>query len=133
MTSENSLAKLKYIAIKQKENRLRISDAPTAARDDSDFTRLTTMRIVADVIDSVRSVAEPYIGEPNTALARTSLETGIVRELARLQELGFIQRFEARVSATTAQEITGNATVELTIVPSFELRKITVITSLAKQ
>lgn len=132
-TKLNSLAKYKFVAIKQKESRLRISDAPTAARDDSDFTRLTTMRIVADVIDSVRDVAEPYIGESNTALARTSLETGIVRELSRLQELGFINRFEARVSATTAQEITGDSTVELTIVPAFELRKITVITSLARQ
>lgn len=132
-TKLNSLAKYKYVAIKQKEGRLRISDAPTAARDASDFTRLTTMRIIADVIDAVRAVAEPYIGEPNTALARTSLETGIVRELSSLQELGFIQRFEARVSATTAQEIQGDATVELTIVPAFELRKITVITSLAKQ
>jgi len=132
-TKLNSLAKLKYVAIKAKENRLRISDAPTAARDDSDFTRLTTMRIIADAIDSVRTVAEPYIGEPNTALARIALETGIVRELAALQELGNIQRFEARVSATTAQEIQGDATVELTIVPAFELRKITIITSLAKQ
>jgi hypothetical protein len=132
-TKLNSLAKLKYVAIKAKENRLRISDSPTAARDDSDFTRLTTMRIIADAIDSVRTVAEPYIGEPNTALARIALETGIVRELSALQELGNIQRFEARVSATTAQEIQGDATVELTIVPAFELRKITIITSLAKQ
>lgn len=132
-TKLNSLAKFKYIAIKQKENRLRISDAPTAARDDSDFTRLTTMRIVADVIDAARAVAEPYIGEPNTALSRISLETGIIRELSALQELGFVQRFEAKVTATTTQEITGNATVELTIVPAFELRKITIITSLAKQ
>ena len=132
-TKLNSLAGLKYVAIKQKENRLRISDSPTAARDDSDFTRLTTMRIIADAIDSVRTVAEPYIGEPNTALARTSLETGIIRELSLLQELGTIQRFEARVSATVAQSIQGDATVELTIVPAFELRKITIITSLAKQ
>jgi len=129
----NSLAKYKYIAIKQRESKLKISDAPTAARDDSDFTRLTTVRIVSDVIDAVRAVAEPYIGEPNTALSRVSLETGITRELSLLQEAGFIQRFEARVSATTAQEIQGDATVELTIVPAFELRKITIITSLAKQ
>jgi hypothetical protein len=132
-TKLNSLAKYKYIAIKQKENRLRISDSPTAARDDSDFTRLTTMRIIADAIDSVRAVAEPYIGEGNTALARVSLETGIVRELSQKQELGNIQRFEARVSATSTQQIQGDSTVELTIVPAFELRKITIITSLAKQ
>jgi hypothetical protein len=132
-TKLNSLAKLHYIAIKQKEDTLKISDAPTAARDESDFTRLTTMRIVADVVDAVRSVAEPYIGEPNTAPARVSLETGIVRELSRLQELGFIQRFEAKVTATVAQQIQGDATVELVIVPAFELRKITIVTSLAKQ
>jgi len=132
-TKLNSLAKFKMIAIKQKENNLRISDAPTAARDDSDFTRLTTMRITSDVINAVRSVATPYIGEANTPLSRASLETGIVRELSLLQELGFIQRFAARVSATATQEIQGDSTVELTIVPAFELKKITVITSLAKQ
>jgi len=132
-TKLNSLAKYKFIAIKQKENELRISDSPTAARDDSDFTRLTTVRVIADVVDTVRSVARPYIGEPNTPLARVSLETGITRELSKLQELGFIQRFEVRVSATTTQVIQGDATVELTIVPPFELRKITVITSLARQ
>jgi hypothetical protein len=132
-TKLNSLAKYHYVAVKQKEDTLRISDAPTAARDDSDFTRLTTMRIVADVVDAVRAVAEPYIGEPNTAAARVALETGIIRELSRLQELGFIQRFEAKVTATVAQQIQGNATVELVIVPAFELRKITIITSLARQ
>lgn len=132
-TKLNSLAKYKYIAIKQKENKLRISDAPTAATDASDFTRLTTVRIISDVVDAVRAVAEPYIGEPNTALSRVSLETGITRELSLLQEGGLIQRFEARVTATTTQEIQGDSTVELTIVPAFELRKITIITSLAKQ
>lgn len=132
-TKLNSLAKFHYVAVKQKENDLKISDAPTAARNDSDFTRLTTMRIIAEVVDSVRAVSEPYIGEPNTAPARVSLETGITRELARLQELGFITRFECRVTATVTQQIQGDATVELVIVPAFELRKITIITSLAKQ
>lgn len=132
-TKLNSLAKLKYVAVKQKEAAIKISDAPTSARNDSDFTRLTTVRIIKDVIDAVRKVAEPYIGEPNTAVARVALETGIVRELALLQSTGFIQRFAAKVSATTTQQIQGDATVELTIVPAFELRKITVITSLAKQ
>lgn len=132
-TKLNSLAKFHFVSVKQKEDVLKISDAPTAARDESDFVRLTTVRIVSEVVNVVRSVAEPYIGEPNTAAARVALETGIVRELARLQELGFVQRFEAKVTATVAQQIQGDATVELVIVPAFELRKITIITSLAKQ
>jgi len=132
-TKLNALARYSYIGLKQKANVLRISDAPTAAGNDSDYRRLTTKRITSAVINSVRAVAEPYIGEPNTALTRVALETGITRELANLQSLGYIQRFEARVSATSAQEITGDNTVELSIVPAFELRKITIITSLAKQ
>lgn len=132
-TKLNSLAKFHFVAVKQKEDSIKISDAPTAARNDSDFTRLTTMRIIAEVVDATRAVAEPYIGEPNTAPARVSLETGITRELSRLQELGYITRFECKVSATVAQQIQGDATVELIIVPAFELRKITIITSLAKQ
>lgn len=132
-TKLNALAKAHYVSVKQKEETLKISDAPTAARPESDFGRLTTVRIVSEVVNVVRSVAEPYIGEPNTAAARVALETGIVRELSRLQELGFVQRFEAKVSATVAQQIQGDATVELIIVPAFELRRITIITSLAKQ
>jgi len=132
-TKLNALAKAHYVSVKQKEETLKISDAPTAARPESDFVRLTTVRIVSEVVNATRAVAEPYIGEPNTAAARVALETGIVRELSRLQELGFVQRFEAKVTATVAQQIQGDATVELVIVPAFELKKITIITSLAKQ
>ena len=132
-TKLNSLAKYSMIAYKEKNGVLRFSDAPTAARKNSDFRRLTTIRVVNEVIDSIRDVAEPYIGEPNTANSRQSLQNNINLELGKMQELGIVQRFEAKVSATTRQQIEGDATVELIIVPPFELRKITIITSLAKQ
>ena len=132
-TKLNSLAKHSMIAYKEKNGVLRFSDAPTAARKDSDFRRLTTIRVVSEVIDVVRDISEPYIGEPNTQNARASLQTNINVELAKLVDLGVIQRFEALVSSTVKQQIEGDATVELIIVPPFELRKIHVITSLAKQ
>lgn len=132
-TKLNQLTRSHYVSVKQKEQVLRITDAPLAARPGSDYTRLTTKRITKDAIDVVRLVGSPYIGEPNTAAARQALETGIVRELSALQEAGALQRFEVRVSATVAQQIRGDLTVELILVPAFELRKITVITSLAKQ
>lgn len=132
-TKLNSLAKYSMISYKEKNGVLRFSDAPTAARKDSDFRRLTTIRVVNEVIDSIRDVAEPYIGEPNTANSRQSLQNNINLELGKMQELGIVQRFEAKVSATTRQQIEGDATVELIIVPPFELRKISIITSLAAQ
>lgn len=132
-TKLNSLAKYSMIAYKEKNGVLRFSDSPTAARRDSDFRRLTTIRVVNEVVDAVRDIAEPYIGEPNTQNARQSLQSNINLELGKMQELGVIQRFQAKVSATVKQQIEGDATVELIIVPPFEIRKIYVITSLAKQ
>ena len=129
----NSLAKYGYIALKHKNRVFRFSDAPTAARKDSDFRRVTTMRVVAEVIDDIRRIAEPYIGEANTKASRTSLETNIKTLLVQKQDLGVIQRFELKISATTKQRIEGDMTVELVLVPPFEVRKIEIITSLAKE
>ena len=132
-TKLNSLAKFSLISYKEKNGVLRFSDSPTAARKDSDFRRLTTNRVTSEIIDIVRNVAEPYIGEPNTENARKSLDLNLRGQIGKAQELGVIQRFEVLVSATVAQQIEGDATVELIIVPPYELRKIRVITSLAKQ
>lgn len=128
----NSLAKYGYVALKQKNRVLRFSDAPTAARKASDFVRLTTMRVVDEVVNDVRRIAEPYIGEGNTSAARKSLETNILQLLGKKQDAGVIQRFEAKVSATTKQRIEGDMTVELILIPPFEVRKIQIVTSLAK-
>jgi hypothetical protein len=129
----NSLAKYGYVSLKQKNRVLRFSDAPTAARKTSDFFRLTTMRVVDEVVDDVRAIAEPYIGEGNTAASRKSLENNIVQLLAKKQEAGVIQGFQAKVTATTKQRIEGDMTVELVLVPPFEVRKIEIVTSLAKE
>lgn len=129
----DSLAKYHYIALKQKNRVFRFSDAPTAARPDSDYRRLSTIRVLDRVIDIVREIAQPYIGEPNTFASRLSLETNIKAALAMEQKLNVIQRFDVKLSATAQQRIEGNATIELVIVPPFEMKKIEVITSLAKE
>ncbi len=129
----NSLSGAKYVTTKQKEGLLKIADSPTAARQDSDYQRLTTIRIVAGAIDIVRRVGDPYLGEPNTKLRREALETSLRKELADYAKAGNLQRFDIRVLATPTQVIQGDQTIELELVPAFELRKITVVTSLAKQ
>ena len=130
-TKLNLLSKYKYVSVKEKGGVLRFSDAATAAKNDSDYQRLTTKRITKDCVDAVRLVANPYIGGPNTAVARASMETGIQRELAALQEDGTIQRFQVRVSATRSQTILGETLVELVFYPALEMRKVRIITSLA--
>ena len=129
----DSLAKFHFVGLKQKNRVFRISDAPTAARPGSDFVRLSTVRVVDKIIDIVREVAAPYIGEANSTQARLSLETNLRQRLLLEQKDNLMQRFEVKVSATTKQRIEGDADVELVIVPPFEMKKITVYTSLAKE
>jgi hypothetical protein len=129
----DSLAKYHYVGLKQKNRVFRISDAPTAARPGSDFVRLSTVRVLDRVIDIVREVGEPYIGEANSTQARLSLETNLRNRLLLEQKNNLISRFEVRVSATGKQRIEGDCDVELVIVPPFEMKKIRVYTSLARE
>lgn len=129
----DALAKYHYVGLKQKNRVFRISDAPTAARAGSDFVRLSTVRVLDRIIDIVREVAEPYIGEPNNAQARLSLETNIRTRLLLEMKNNLMSRFEVSVSATPTQRIQGDCDVELVIVPPFEMKKIRVYTSLARE
>ena len=131
-TKLNSLAKFGFIAYKEKNGVIRFSDAPTAARPDSDYRRLTTMRVVADVINRMRRISEPYLGGPNTKNSRASLELNCNKELGKLQEIQEIQQGSCSVVATQAQEIKGSAEMELGLTPPFELRKIYIITTMVK-
>jgi hypothetical protein len=129
----DSLSKYHYVGLRQKNRVFRISDAPTAAQAGSDFVRLSTVRVVDRVIDIIREVAEPYIGEPNNAQARLSLETNLRQRLLQEQKNNLVSRFEISVTATAKQRIEGDADVELVIVPPFEMKKIRVYTSLARE
>lgn len=129
----DSLAGKRYVMFQGKSKGNVVSDAPTAARPDSDYRRLTTIRIVKTCIDAIRAVAEPFIGERITGAHLAALETAIDQALTKLKKAEYIQRFEAVVTSTPTQQIQGEANVELVLVPAFELRQITVNVALAAQ
>lgn len=129
----DDLAGLGYVMMHSKPKGIVVSDAPTAARPDSDYRRLTTIRIVKATIDAVRAVGEPFIGEPITGARLAALETAVTKALSKLQQAEFLQRFEAAVSSTPSQQVQGQADVELILVPAFELRQITITVALAAQ
>jgi hypothetical protein len=129
----DALSKYHYVGLKQKNRVFRISDAPTAARPGSDFVRLSTVRVLDRIIDIVREVGQPYIGEANSTQARLSLETNLRTRLLLEQKNNLMSRFEVHVSATSKQRIEGDADVELIVVPPFEMKKIRVYTSLARE
>jgi hypothetical protein len=127
----DDLAGLGFVSLQGKPKGIVVADAPTASRVVSDYRRLTTMRIVKATIDAIRGAGDPFLGEPITGARLAALETALDQTLSRLQKSGILQRFEFSVLSTASQRVQGKATVELKLVPAFELRQITVNVSLA--
>lgn len=130
----DALAGYGYVTFRDKPRKgAVVSDAPTAARPDSDFTRLSTVRIVKATIDAVRAAGEDHIGEGISGVRLAALETGIEQALVKLQKAGYLQRFDFILVSTPSQQIQGKATVELVLVPAFELRQISIYVALSAQ
>lgn len=105
-------------------------DGVTAANFTSDYTRLSTAKVVRETVDQIREVAEPFIGQPNTVEQRNALSSAISKRLSTLQTVGVISGYEFGVIASQADQVLGNCRIELTIMPPQELRKITTIVGL---
>lgn len=107
-----------------------VVDGCTCGATGSDYTRLTTVKVVTRCVDEVREVSDPFIGEPNTVEQRNALAALISKRLTYLKEQGVIQYFEFEISATVEQVLLGECAVALTLVAPQELRKITTVVSL---
>jgi hypothetical protein len=124
------LAGQRYVTFHTKTRGIVVSDAPTAARPDSDYRRLSTVRQVKASVDRIRVVSEPFLGEGMTGQLLAALDTAIDGELKSLVKQGVISSFNFQIIATPQQRILGQATVELKLQPAFELRQITVVIGL---
>ncbi|AGF59584.1 hypothetical protein B0P06_006034 [Clostridium saccharoperbutylacetonicum] len=121
---------LKYLESGNASTGAYVVDAPTAAAKNSDYARLSTVRVIRDVADAMREVADPYIGEANTIEKRNALSAAIAKRLDLLVQNGVIQKYSYSLVATAKQEVLGEASLELGIVPPQELRKITTVIGL---
>lgn len=105
-------------------------DGPTAAYAGSEYARLTTVRVIRDVADAMREVSDPYIGEANTIEQRNALSAAISKRLDLLVENGVILDYSFNLISTAADQLLGQASLELGIVAPQELRKITTVIGL---
>jgi hypothetical protein len=101
-------------------------DAQTYSKTSSDYTRLTTLRIVFDSIQMVRQVSQKFIGEASNLQARNSLETSITSGLRSMQQEGALLTSDFTVRYIPAEN---KAVIDLIIRPAFELRNIEVSVS----
>jgi len=110
-----------------------VTDSPTATLPNSDWHRLSTVRIVKAIIDSIRVGLDPYIGEGTGASVRASMENVVSEILVQAKKDGYLQNYkEFSVIQTPQQEVLGVVEVNLTLIPAFEIRQINVTVSLSK-
>jgi hypothetical protein len=133
----NRLAGRRIVTFHERANGFVVSNAMTGAYNASkyvrsDYVRLTTVRVVDAVVDLIRSTAEKYIGEPNTAAQRNALSNEIDKFLKGMRVVNAINGYKFEITATPEQQVLGEATIDLTIVPPFEIIKIQTNISLAK-
>lgn len=126
----------KYVTFRNKNNRISIVDGVTTAPDvmteegkvKSDYTRLSTVRIVNYTTNRIREALDAFIGNPNEYTMYTAMNTAIKSVIKECIERGIIQdaRYTIRLGATLDK-----AVVEMTILPQFESRTIDVSIGLA--
>lgn len=104
------------------------SDGLTYANQTSDFTRLSTLKIVNEVTLLVRQVCQKFIGEASTIQTRNSMETAITSALRGMMQLGALLDGDFTVTYVPAEN---KAIVDLVVTPAFELKSIEVQVSIS--
>jgi hypothetical protein len=99
----------------------------TMAASTSDYTRISTMRIVTEAALLVRQVCQRFVGEASTIQTRNSMETAITSALRGMQQLGALLDSDFTVSYIPAEN---KALIDLVITPAFELKNIEVQVSI---
>lgn len=102
-------------------------DGRTFSINTSDYVRLTTLRIVFDVVQMVRFVGRPFIGKPASLENRNGLETAITSGLGQYQKRGALLGSDFIVTYKPREN---KAEIDLVLQPAFEIRNIDINVSL---
>lgn len=94
----------------------------TAATSASDYKNLLRQRIKGLVVNTLRTVADPFIGSSSIdGLQLQSLQTALTNQLMVLQKRGYLSRFNFTVTSTPADQRIGHANIDITFNPADEL------------
>ena len=93
----------------------------------SDYTRISTFRIISEATTLIRQVCQKFIGEASTLQTRNSMETAITSALRGMQQMGALLDSDFSVSYIPSQN---KAFVDLVLTPAFELKNIEVQVSI---
>jgi len=126
----DALTAARYVTLRMKDGSVAVVDGPTAAQANSDYTRVSTSRVVKEVVNELRKVCDPYIGEPNEIPQRNAMSAAISKRFGQLVDAGIMVDYDFLIISTPQMQLMGESQIELTIVPPQELRQITTIVGL---
>lgn len=94
------------------------------------WRQITTRRIVDYAIEGVRLACSPYIGKLNNERVRGAMKATLDGFLTRMVESEALTGYQLEVTATRANEIAGQAIVNMSIRPTFSIDYIMVTMTL---
>lgn len=108
----------------------------TCALRRSDYSKLQTLRIVDAVIEGIRQITLPYIGEPNHFSTRMAIRNAIRNYLDTVAETKAIAGgenigYSFSVTSSGSDIVLGRLMVELTLRPSLQITAIHVTVNVA--
>lgn len=131
--SLDALSGAGYVIMRNKPQGLVVADAPTATLPNSDWRRLSTVRIVKSVVDGIRAAVDPFLGEGMNEGSRASMRNEVEKILLAAKSAGYLQDYRPfDIIQTPSMEVAGRAEISLTLIPAFELRVIDLTVSLSK-
>lgn len=108
----------------------RVLKGMTTEGEGQPFSAIPTRRIVDYAKYGVRSAANPYIGRLNNTRVRAALQATLEGFLTSMVEDEALTGFDLAVTATRAQEISGEVSVVMTLQPTFSIDYIRVVMNL---
>ena len=123
-TLQASLSNKAINAVALNFNRVPIfAEGITSASATSDYTRISTMRIISEASLLIRQVCQKFVGEASTIQVRNSMETAITSALRGMMTLGALLDADFAVSYIPNEN---KAIIDLVVTPAFELKSIEV-------
>jgi hypothetical protein len=108
----------------------RVVKGITSSGTGTPFAAIPTRRIVDYAKYGVRSASDPYIGRLNNDRVRAALKATLDGFLTRMVQDESLTGYVLDVSATRAQEIAGEVSVEMVLQPTFSIEYVRVVMNL---
>lgn len=107
-----------------------VVDGCTCGSENCDYRRMSTVKIVTDVVDQIRQVCDPFIGEPNSREQKNAMSALVSKLLSNDMTAGEITSYSFSIEETLDELISGRTRIMLELTVPMELRLITTVVAL---